>query len=406
MREMKDSGIEWIGKIPKHWRIVPVKYFISITNGSDPLTQSGDTCVYGSGSKSFKTCEEYKQGPAVLLGRKGTLDIPQWIDDKYWNIDTAFDAKPKNEDINLKLYYYLSVCFDYKKYSTQTALPSMTQSNYNNMKISLPPIEEQQRIASFLDEKCGHIDRMKNDIKKQIELLEEYKKSLITETVTKGLNPDAKMKDSGIEWIGIIPKHWKISKVKYFYDIALGKMLQPKQSSSADTYENYLCAINVCKNHLNFNTIKKMWFSEHEKKQYELKKGDLLVVEGGDVASSAIIEKNTDKLYFQNALHRVRSKENFDIRILRYWLIYVKCSSYIDLMCNKATIAHFSKEKFQQLPFVVIPINEQQRIADYLDEKCKHINGIISKKKQQLENINEYKKSLIYEYVTGKQEVK
>ncbi|MDE7137708.1 MAG: restriction endonuclease subunit S, partial [Ruminococcus sp.] len=213
MKEMKDSGIEWIGEIPKHWRIVPVKYFILITNGFDPLTQSGDTCVYGSGSKSFKTCEEYKQGPAVLLGRKGTIDIPQWIDNKYWNIDTAFDAKPKNEDINLKLYYYLSVCFDYERYSMQTALPSMTQANYNNMRISLPPIEEQKKISTYLDNKCTIIDTIIEKQQKIIEKLKAYKFSLITETVTKGLNPDVKTKDSGYEFIGTVPEHWNFVKL-------------------------------------------------------------------------------------------------------------------------------------------------------------------------------------------------
>ncbi len=138
MKEMRDSGIEWIGSIPKNWRVIPVKYVININNGGDPKTE-GNIPVYGSGSKSFRTCGEYKIWPAVLLGRKGTINVPQYVTDKYWNVDTAFDATPK-EDYNLKFFYYNAICFDYDNYSTQTALPSMTQGNYSNLRVVDIPV--------------------------------------------------------------------------------------------------------------------------------------------------------------------------------------------------------------------------------------------------------------------------
>lgn len=152
-----------------------------------------------------------------------------------------------------------------------------------------------------------------------------------------------KMKDSGIEWIGEIPEGWEISKVSYFYEVQLGKMLQPQKKSETDTEEKYLCAANVGKNSLSLDTLKTMWFSQTEKHQFDLKEGDLLVVEGGDVASCAIIETPIRNLFFQNALHRVRPLHNESVAFLRYWLMTAKSYGYIDLICNKATIAHFSK---------------------------------------------------------------
>ena len=181
--EMKDSGVEWVGKIPKDWGVIPVKFCFSITNGSDPKSDEGDTPVYGSGKGHFKTCKEFKKGPTVLLGRKGTVNIPQWIEGNYWNVDTAFDVHAKGNYL-LKLFFYAASCFDYDNYSTQTALPSMTQSNYLNFRIPFMNVEEQRQIVDFLDQKCAEIDQTISEKQQQLETLAEYKKSLIYEYVT------------------------------------------------------------------------------------------------------------------------------------------------------------------------------------------------------------------------------
>lgn len=181
--ELKDSNVTWIGKIPKSWSLVPLKYCFVIENGSDPITSEGDIPVYGSGSKSFKTCKEYKEGPTVLLGRKGTVNIPQWVEGKYWNVDTAFNTIPR-ENYDFRLFYYAACCFDYDNYSTQTALPSMTQTTYYSFYLPKMNNIEQQQIVSYLDAKCAEIDALVSDKQQQIEKLNEYKKSLIYEYIT------------------------------------------------------------------------------------------------------------------------------------------------------------------------------------------------------------------------------
>ena len=182
--KMKDSGVEWIGEIPENWEITRNKFYVIISHGVDPKTE-GDIPVYGSGTKSFKTCGEYKEGPVVLLGRKGaTLHIPHYITGKYWNVDTAFDVKTKSDDIDLKYFYFLSMCFNYNYYISKTTLPSMTQFDYCNMKIPLPSRKEQDIILSYIEDKCAAIDTAIEKKKIAIKKWEEYKKSLIYYAVT------------------------------------------------------------------------------------------------------------------------------------------------------------------------------------------------------------------------------
>lgn len=182
--EMKGSGSYWIGDIPLTWSTIKTKYVIKIENGSDPSTE-GDTPVYGSGANSFKTCGEYKVGPTVLLGRKGaTLHIPHYIEGKYWNVDTAFNTTSIEKRINLKYFYYVAFCFDYTRYISQTTLPGMTQTSYRNIYIPYPPMNVQNRIVLWLDNKIDELDSLIAEKESLINDLEAYKKSLIYEVVT------------------------------------------------------------------------------------------------------------------------------------------------------------------------------------------------------------------------------
>lgn len=402
-RKMKDSGIEWIGMIPEGWNVVRTKYVAEITNGTDPKTD-GDIPVYGSGGGSFKTCGEFKKGPAVLLGRKGTVDIPQYITGDYWNVDTAFDVKT-NQTFNLKYFYYLSKCFDYRYYISTTTLPSMTQTNYGNIILPSPDINEQTRIADYLDAKCAEIDALIAAKEKSNALLKDYRQSIIFEAVTKGLDPNVPMKDSSIEWIGMIPEGWSVGRVKHYYHIVLGKMLQPNSKSETDELLPYMCAVNITWKGVDISTTKSMWFSKEERKNYKLHKGDLLVTEGGDVAVSCIWNDEIDDCYIQNAVHRVRPKDHGCNSFLYYWMTVLKNYGYIDMVCNKATLAHFTKEKLEECIYVAPSQSEQTRIVSYLDAKCAEIDALIEANEKTINQLKEYRQSVIFEVVTGKMDV-
>ena len=182
-RPMKNSGIEWIGDIPAEWDYTKAKNCVNIQNGSDPKTE-GSIPVYGSGASSFKTCGEYKEGPSVLIGRKGaTLHIPHYISTKFWNVDTAFNVYSK-PNFDLKFYFYCACSFDYRFYISQTPLPSMTQTAYENMFLPLPSNDEQRAIASYLDNRCEEFDALIWKKQECLVEIENYKKSLIYEYVT------------------------------------------------------------------------------------------------------------------------------------------------------------------------------------------------------------------------------
>lgn len=181
---MKDSGIDWIGEIPEGWSLIKAKYVVRVEHGTDPLSEGGIP-VYGSGEKSFKTCGEYKEPPATLVGRKGaTLHIPHYVETRYWNVDTAFNVNAIKGVYSDKFYYYLAMNFDYKLYLSHTTLPSMTQTAYENMVLPFPPYAEQQLIVKSIDTKTAEIDSLIADYQAMADKLREYRKSLISEAVT------------------------------------------------------------------------------------------------------------------------------------------------------------------------------------------------------------------------------
>ena len=277
--------------------------------------------------------------------------------------------------------------------------------DFGNSLIPLPPCDDQQRIADFLDTKCAGINDILEKTRASIEEYKKLKQSVITEAVTKGIRENRPMKDSGVEWIGGIPEDWRMSRVGLHFSIILGKMLCSEPLGVDYTLEKYYCAANVHFTGVDKCDLKTMWFSSSEKETYLVKEGDLLVVEGGAGAGgSAIVKDQDERIYIQNSIMIVRSKAQSSAVYLRYLLESLVARGYVDFACNKATIPHFTKDKLGQVPFPLPEKSEQQEIATYLDEKCAAIDSLIASKEALITELETYKKSLIYEYVTGKKE--
>lgn len=399
MRKMKDSGIEWIGEIPEGWEIAKAKYFIDISHGSDPKTQ-GFIPVYGSGSESFKTCGEYKEGPAVLIGRKGaTLHIPHYIEGKYWNVDTAFDVKSKSHCI-LKFYYYLAACFDYKYYISQTTLPGMTQSNYYNMFLPVPSLSKQFQIATYLDAHGAAFDFLISKVRSSIEEYKKLKQAVITQAVTKGVRGEREMKDSGVEWIGEIPVEWSVQRIKTIFSIRNERNFLPleqvnlislytdkgviqhcdiekttgNKASNADGYKK------VCPNDMIVNIIL-CWMGAIGRSDYAGVTSPAYDV----YVPSPEIECRFYHYYFRTLGFSGDCYKNGRGIMAMRWRTY--------------------SDQFRSIKVVVPPLEEQKEIVDHLDAKCAEIDKLIAKKEQLVKELESYKKSLIYEVVTGKREV-
>jgi len=416
---MKHSGIEWIGNIPSDWEIKKLKYVTRLRNEIGRLYDDdiylGLENIESSTGKYIQTETEYDDGFYSVV-KKGDIlfgKLRPYLEKVYMSDIDGFcsgefvNFKEFNGEKRYLFYFLLSHGFiEIVNSSTYGAkMPRAEWEYIKNLNIPMPILYEQNAIAAFLDTQCNKIDNIITELEQQIEILKQYKTSLITETVTKGLNKNVPMKNSGIDWIGKIPAHWEVGRIKYCYDIVLGKMLQPVQEGNKDREVHYMCAVNVTWDGIDLSILKKMWFSPSEVRMYLLQKGDLLVTEGGDVAIACIWNNELQECCIQNALHLIRNNGKNLNSFLYYWLYFLKHTGYIDLVCNKATITHFTKEKFGESPICTIPVEEQKAISNFLDEKLVSINQMIKAKQQSIDTMKAYKKSLIYEYVTGKKRV-
>lgn len=206
-----------------------------------------------------------------------------------------------------------------------------------------------------------------------------------------------KMKDSGIEWIGKIPKDWKIGKISYFYDVTLGKMVDNKTD---EEQSNYLCAANIKWTGVNTEVEKTMYFTDSEKEQYLLEEGDVLIMEGGMAGTACIYNNEFSPCYIQNSVHRCRAKNDDYNRFLYYWMFVVYHSGYISNICNKATIMHYTKEKVKATPMLNLGKEEQQAISAYLDRQCGLIDNVIEKTKASVEEYKKLRQAVITQAVT------
>ena len=399
----KDSGIAWIGKIPEHWEITLFKRKITINNGKDYKNFS-DAEIYpviGSGGY-FAYCSNYMyDGEALLLGRKGTIDKPLYVKGKFWAVDTMFYAIP-HKDLHCKFSYYLALTFPFNLYSTSTSLPSLTQTDLGNIPVAFPSISEQQAIADYLDRRCSEIDDLIALQEEMITKLQSYKQSVITEAVTRGLDKNVPLKDSGIDWIGKIPEHWEIVKIKNIFNISSGAT--PKTDNMA-YWDGEIIWITP---------------ADYKTEDKIIKSGKRnITLAGLNSCGTSIIPK--DSIIFSKrapiglvAINVVPLCTNqgciscipksFVYSKYFYFLMSV-LTEWFELFGSGTTFKELSTNNFANFNLSYPPLAEQQAIADYLDQRCSEIDELIALKQQKIEKLKEYKKSLIFECVTGKRKV-
>ena len=415
-RKMKDSGIEWIGEIPEGWDVATIGHLFSVTAGGDAKPHLYSYVqdakhpypVYTNSSNpnqiyAYTSAPKFNENTITVTGR-GDIGHAFYRNTKFDAIIRLLVLAPKSA-LDCRYYAYwidnVSIFF-----TNSAAVGQLSAQQIFPYKTCYLPLCEQQSIANHLDFYCSEIEHILADIQNSIQEYKKLKQAVITQAVTKGVRGEREMKDSGNPWFGQIPTDWKLSRVGLHFSIILGKMLCNAPLNDTYTLEPYYCAADVHFDGVADGERKKMWFSPIEKDLYRVSVGDLLVVEGGAGAGgSAIVENQDSYTYIQNSIMIVRSKGNTDNRYLRYLLEFLVKQGYIDIVCNKATIPHFTKDKLSCVPFCLCPTGEQEEIADYLDAKCAEIDKLIAKKEQLVKELESYKKSLIYEVVTGKREV-
>lgn len=404
-RTMKDSGVEWIGQIPEDWEFHKLKYHIHIKSGDmltkSDLTDDGIFPVYGGGemigyaNKSNTKCNQ------ILIGRVGARCGCVTLPEKdCWATDNALVITSL---LPIKLLYYSLVAADLNNINISNAQPLITGNKVKNIIIPFPPLPEQQAIADYLDDKCAQIDNITATINEQIDVLKQYKKSVITEAVTKGLDPNVPMKDSGLEWIGQIPEHWKVVRLKYLGTCNNGLTYKPSDLVEPNEGVIVLRSSNIKEGKLVFND--NVYVDESIAINSMLKEGDILICSRN--GSRELIGKNTVipkglKAGFGAFMMVYRTNSyNYIHKILNSHIFSYYLGTFFTSTINQLTTKNFENMKIVYTPYE----SEQQTIADYLDDKCSQIDAVIADKQAQLEILAAYKKSLIYEYVTGKKSV-
>lgn len=427
MRPMKDSGIPWIGYMPSSWDLKRMKYCLTErVEKNDPIVSRNILSLTakqgvvpleekeGGGNKPKEDLSEYRlarpgdivmNSMNILSGAVGLSHYFGCVSPVYYML------RPSNPKEDVRFYNYI---FQTKVFQLSLRglgngilIKESSTGTLNTIRMRIPmdkfgtlflPVakdEEQHRIADFLDDKCAEIDALTTDVQKEIETLQEYRRSLITETVTKGLDPDVEMKDSGVQWIGLMPSHWSCERGKFIFRY-IQKPIR-NDDGVITCFRDGEVTLRSKRREEGFT------MADKEIGYQGIDIGDL-VVHGMDGFAGAI------------GISDSRGKASPVLNVLdtdqckKYFMYYLRSMAYSDVFVATATGIRVRScdlrwNKLAEFRYPLPPVAEQQRIADFLDDKLDETDSIIETKQKQIDTLSEYKKSLIYEYVTGKKEV-
>lgn len=428
-RAMKDSGVEWIGEIPKSWSTKKLKFCSNIITGNTPSKSNYDSYYSENGilwvkpddlndfvpiTNTKEKLTKLGSGIAKIVPEETSLICCIGSIGKlgFSNQKVAFNQQINAVCFNTSIvnkkfgfYFLYTQESQHNFYANGNVLKILNSENHKRIQIPAPPLPEQQAIADYLDDKCAQIDNITVTINEQIEVLKQYKKSVITEAVTKGLDPNAPMKDSGVEWIGRIPEHWKVGRIKFVAN-NIGSGTTPA-SSNLEYYDGgtypWIQSGDLYGKDIITDTTKKITFAAILNcPSLILQKKDFIIIAmyGASVGNISISKIDA---YTNQACCAIKINEKNFLKFIYY---YLKAAQ--ESMLSKAiggTQPNISQIIIKNLETIIPPQAEQQAIANYLDDKCAKIDAVIADKQAQLETLAAYKKSLIYEYVTGKKSV-
>lgn len=437
MEQMKPSGIDWIGEIPRSWNIKRIKYLAQLKGRigwqgltSDEYTDVGPFLITGvdfcDGGINWESCvhiteERWAEAPEIHIkngdllitkdGTVGKVAIVENLQGKA-SLNSGVLLIKTSGKYNKKFLYWTLLSEEFwtwfrLKNAGNSTIVHLYQNDFAEFSYTFPDATEQQAIADFLDKECDQIDSIATDLEKQIALLQQYKKSLITETVTKGLDKSVPMKDSGVEWIGEIPEHWEISRVRHLASLCSGA------TPSKDVLSYWEGNIP--------------WVSSQEVKSDIIKDTSLHISEEAiNSCSTQLMPAGTLVMVVRSgilqhtipvALLGVPATINQDIKAFQfnhlmlpaYFKYYIQGENDALLSViikDKTTVESVDNQLLLSLKIMVPPIEEQKAIVAFLNYKCGYIDKILNDKQEQLNLLMQHKKSLIYEYVTGKKRVK
>jgi len=440
----KDSGVEWIGEIPKNWSVKRLKWITEVENsgiwGEDeefsnsvnvPIPTTGQLSIDGEWyydkmnlrNLSLQEWVKYKciEGDIVVVKSSGSSTniitgkcgyISKEDSEKFGFSNFLLRVRPNKMESKL-VYYFLSSNLTKQRIErmvSSTTYPNLKVDEYSNSELLIPPLYEQQQIVSFLDTKTSLIDSLIEKTQRKIELLKEKRTSLINEVVTKGLNPNVEMKDSGVEWIGEIPSGWETGKLKNNSDLKISSVdkhifeeeIQVIVCNYTDVYYNEFITSEL--------PLRKGSCSENEYSNFILKRGDVIITKDSesptDIGVPSLVKENLDNVVCGYHLSIIKSNPKKLVGGYLFRQLQTKrIRSYFEINSNGITRFGLGKSSVLETPLILPPINEQEQIVEYLDDQTQLIDNTISIEEKRIELLKEYRQSLISEVVTGKLKV-
>ena len=432
MRKMKDSGIEWIGEIPEGWEVHRIKNHFLIISGSGfkpelqgqstgdfPVCKASDISSSGHylhTSANYITTDFVKSQHFSIIP-KGSILFAKIGEAMRKNnrslclCDCCVDNNCQGlvpKKISSEFSYYLFTCIDMTWFDNAGTIPCINNQKLYDCRFPFPSHDEQLLIANALNLQCTKINEILSHIRSSIEEYKKLKQAVITQAVTKGVRGEREMKDSGVEWVSYIPVDWNTIKLKYctYIRARLGW-----RALKADEYVEsgfpFLSAFNIVNNALHFTNLNYInQFRYDESPEIQLKVGDVLLVkDGAGIGKCAIVENMPTPSTVNGSIAVISSTSFITPKYLYYYFLSEMFQQHIDLLKDGMGVPHLFQSDLKEIKIAFPSKDEQKEIVDYLDAKCAEIDRLIAKKEQLVKELEGYKKSLIYEVVTGKREV-
>ena len=448
-KKYKEVRMGWLERIPAHWATVPLKYSI----GKSPFSfvdgdwieskviesegirylTTGNVGVInykeqGNGFISEKTfrelnCTEVFPGDVLISRLNFPIGRACIVPDLGYKIVVAVDNvifRPDETKYNKKFLVYQMNCYPYSENANFIARGStmqrITRTQLGALKLCIPPLEEQNAMVTYLDKKCSEIDNVISAQQKRIALLQELKQSVITHAVTKGLDPNVEIKDSGVEWIGEVPSHWEIMAIKHLIDLlsdydANGSFADISKNCNINNGNPYAWMVRTTdlvnkrygivdgNNYCDLKTYKYL-------KKSSLFPNDIIIAKRGDIGKVFLIPNMSIPMTLAPNTYLLKTKKGMVYNVFLFYVLSSECGQISLSLNNKSTtLGAIYKDDVKAISIPVPPLSEQKVIATYLDKKCTSIDSSISKAQHQVELLQEYKQSLITEVVTGKRKV-
>lgn len=406
----KPSGIEWIGEIPEHWEIDRLKWNAILEYGESLAVvdrNDGPIPVFGSNGIAGFHDIAITKSPCIIIGRKGSFGKVNWSNVECFPIDTTYFIDGTKTRNHLRWLFYLLSNLGLDLFSRDTGVPGLNREDAYQNKVPMPPPEEQTAIANYLDDKTSKIDSLIEKKKKLIELLKEERTAIINQAVTRGIDPNIKLKPSGIDWLGGIPKHWEVKKLKY-----LAKVQSSNVDKKSIEGENsiFLCNyIDVYKNEFidaSFNFMEAT-ATEKEIEKFILQYGDVLITKDSetpdDIAKPAFVTQDFNNVICGYHLAQVRTNTSKLLGEYLFRLFQSKqFNSHFEVSANGVTRFGLPLDSITDVKVCFPSLEEQKVIIQHIETETRRIDTTISKIEKEIELLQEYRTALISEVVTGK----